>query len=187
MLWFPFCKAIWNLFSFSGFFPDSYLWSNLKGNCNLNNVQERICCSLNIVSLASDETNIFTQNHRIWAWMKCDRVGFVNPPAQSRLSSHRSPRIMCSQICNISMDRDCTASLSSLLPVFDHPYNKVFFCVHMEFPDFFCFVLFVSVCTHYYHWTIYPPTRHVCTLMRSPAPSLLWAEYSHLSLPLLLE
>lgn len=98
MLWFPFCKAICNLFSFSGFFPDSYLWSNLKGNCNLNNDQERICCNLNIVSLASDETNIFTQNHRIWAWMKCDRVGFVNPPAQSRLSSHRSPRIMCSQI-----------------------------------------------------------------------------------------
>lgn len=147
MLWFPFCKAIWNLFSFSVFFPDSYLWSNLKGNCNLNNDQERICCNLNIVSLASDETNIFTQNHRIWAWMKCDRVGFVNPPAQSRLSSHRSPRIMCRQICNISMDRDCTASLSSLLPVFDHPYNKLVFCVHMEFPDFFlfCFSQFVPI------------------------------------------
>lgn len=186
MLWFPFCKAIWNLFSFSVFFPDSYLWSNLKGNCNLNNDQERICCNLNIVSLASDETNIFTQNHRIWAWMKCDRVGFVNPPAQSRLSSHRSPRIMCSQILIspwIETAQHLWAACCQCLTILT---IKWFFVFTWNFLIFF-FVLFFSVCTHYYHWTIYPPTRHVCTLMRSPAPSLLWAEYSHLSLPLLLE
>lgn len=131
MLWFPFGEAIWDLFSFSGFFSDSYSWSNLKVNS--------ICYNLNIVSLASDETNIFTQNHRIWAWLRCDGGGFLNLLSPGRLSYHTSPRTMCSSIFNISMDRDCTASLSNLYQCLTI-LTIVFSCVYMESPDLFCFV-----------------------------------------------
>lgn len=125
------------------------IWSNLKGSS--------ICCNLNIVFLASDETNILTQSHRIWEWLRAGGGGFANPSAPSRLSYHRSPGIMCSSIFNISMDRDCTASLSKLCQCLTILTMKCFLVFTWNF--LICNVLFL-VCTHCFlsfRWVVYTP------------------------------
>lgn len=46
----------------------------------------------------------------------------------------------CAAAFLISPWRETARISGQLVPVFDHPHNKVFSCVYMEFPDWFSFV-----------------------------------------------